>query len=93
LASTITLLPSGGDDTLSYAAKLNELGVRIVGIPKTMDNGVRNTEHCIGFSTAITRATKADARACAGFKRTGVEVLGPAASTCSHETQLKRGGN
>jgi len=49
----------GGDDTLSYAATLNKLGVKLIGIPKTMDNDVRNTEYCIGFSTAITRATEA----------------------------------
>jgi 6-phosphofructokinase len=53
------LIAIGGDDTLGYAARLNELGVRIIGIPKTMDNDVRNTEYCIGFSTAITRATDA----------------------------------
>ena len=53
------LIAVGGDDTLSYAAKLNELGVKIIGVPKTMDNDVRNTEYCIGFSTAITRATDA----------------------------------
>src|SRR6266513_5147067 len=53
------LIAIGGDDTLSYAAKLNELGVKIIGVPKTMDNDVRNTEYCIGFSTAITRATDA----------------------------------
>src|SRR5438105_1766648 len=53
------LIAIGGDDTLSYAAKLNELGVKVIAIPKTMDNDVRNTEYCIGFSTAITRATDA----------------------------------
>src|SRR6202008_69094 len=42
-----------------YADKLNGLGVRIIAIPKTMDNDVRNTEYCIGFSTAITRASDA----------------------------------
>src|SRR6202022_823063 len=47
------------DDTLSYATKLNDLGVKIIAIPKTMDNDVRNTEYCIGFSTAITRASDA----------------------------------
>jgi hypothetical protein len=50
------LIAIGGDDTLGYAAKLNKLGVKIMAIPKTMDNDVRNTEYCIGFSTAITRA-------------------------------------
>lgn len=49
----------GGDDTLSYAARLNGEGVKVIGIPKTMDNDVRNTEYCIGFSTAITRAMDA----------------------------------
>ena len=53
------LITIGGDDTLSYAARLNELGVKIIAIPKTMDNDVRNTEYCIGFSTAITRASDA----------------------------------
>src|SRR5262244_1708177 len=53
------LIAIGGDDTLSYAAKLNALGVKIIAIPKTMDNDVRNTEYCIGFSTAVTRASDA----------------------------------
>jgi 6-phosphofructokinase len=53
------LIAIGGDDTLSYAAKLHGLGVKIIAIPKTMDNDVRNTEYCIGFSTAITRASDA----------------------------------
>ena len=53
------LIAIGGDDTLGYAAKLDKLGVKVIAIPKTMDNDVRNTEYCIGFSTAITRATDA----------------------------------
>ncbi len=53
------LVAIGGDDTLSYAARLDREGVRVVAIPKTMDNDVRNTEYCIGFSTAITRAMEA----------------------------------
>jgi ATP-dependent phosphofructokinase / diphosphate-dependent phosphofructokinase len=53
------LIVVGGDDTLSYAAKLHELGVKTIAVPKTMDNDVRNTEYCIGFSTAITRASDA----------------------------------
>ena len=54
-----SLIAIGGDDTLSYAAKLHGLGVKVIAVPKTMDNDVRNTEYCIGFSTAITRATDA----------------------------------
>ena len=53
------LIAIGGDDTLSYAARLHEAGARVIAIPKTMDNDVRNTEYCIGFSTAITRAMDA----------------------------------
>jgi len=56
------LIAIGGDDTLSYAAKLDKLGVKVIGIPKTMDNDVQSTEYCIGFSTAITRATAAIGR-------------------------------
>jgi 6-phosphofructokinase 1 len=54
-----SLLAIGGDDTLSYAARLHQLGAKVIAIPKTMDNDVRNTEYCIGFSTAITRALSA----------------------------------
>ena len=57
-----SLIAIGGDDTLSYAAKLHSMGVKTIAVPKTMDNDVRNTEYCIGFSTAITRATDAIAR-------------------------------
>ncbi len=53
------LVAIGGDDTLSYAQKLDKLGFKVVAIPKTMDNDVRNTEYCIGFSTAISRAMEA----------------------------------
>jgi len=54
-----SLIAIGGDDTLGYAAQLAQLGVPVVAVPKTMDNDVRNTEYCIGFSTAITRAIDA----------------------------------
>ena len=53
------LIAIGGDDTLSYAASLHRAGMKVIAVPKTMDNDVRNTEYCIGFSTAITRATEA----------------------------------
>jgi 6-phosphofructokinase 1 len=53
------LIAIGGDDTLSYAAALDKLGMKVIAVPKTMDNDVRNTEYCIGFSTAITRAMDA----------------------------------
>ena len=53
------LVAIGGDDTLSYAAHLDRQGVKVVAVPKTMDNDVRNTEYCIGFSTAVSRASDA----------------------------------
>jgi len=53
------LIAIGGDDTLSYAAELDRKGMKVIAVPKTMDNDVRNTEYCIGFSTAITRAMDA----------------------------------
>src|SRR6185369_16316771 len=53
------LVAIGGDDTLSYAAALDKAGMKMIAVPKTMDNDVRNTEYCIGFSTAITRAMDA----------------------------------
>jgi ATP-dependent phosphofructokinase / diphosphate-dependent phosphofructokinase len=53
------LVAIGGDDTLSYAAMLDSLGFKVIGVPKTMDNDVQNTEYCIGFSTAISRASDA----------------------------------
>ena len=49
------LIPIGGDDTLSYAVHLYKQGVKIVAIPKTMDNDVPGTDYCIGFSTCVTR--------------------------------------
>jgi 6-phosphofructokinase 1 len=50
------LIAIGGDDTLSYAARLHKEGYQVVGIPKTMDNDVFGTDYCIGFSTAVTRS-------------------------------------
>jgi 6-phosphofructokinase 1 len=53
------LVAIGGDDTLSYAAELDRQGMKVIAVPKTMDNDVQNTEYCIGFSTAISRAMDA----------------------------------
>ncbi|HEY2982474.1 MAG TPA: 6-phosphofructokinase [Anaerolineales bacterium] len=50
-----TLIPIGGDDTLSYAVRMYQEGMKIVAIPKTMDNDVPGTDYCVGFSTCITR--------------------------------------
>ncbi len=49
------LIPIGGDDTLSYGVQLYKEGVKVIAIPKTMDNDVPGTDYCIGFSTCVTR--------------------------------------
>jgi 6-phosphofructokinase len=49
------LIPIGGDDTLSYGVRMYQEGVKVIAIPKTMDNDVPGTDYCIGFSTCITR--------------------------------------
>ncbi len=56
------LVPIGGDDTLSYGHRLHEEGVKVVAIPKTMDNDVPGTDYCIGFSTCVTRTIEATHR-------------------------------
>jgi 6-phosphofructokinase len=49
------LIPIGGDDTLSYGVELHKQGIKVIAIPKTMDNDVPGTDYCIGFSTCVTR--------------------------------------
>jgi 6-phosphofructokinase 1 len=49
------IIPIGGDDTLSYGVRLYQEGMKVVAIPKTMDNDVPGTDYCIGFSTCVTR--------------------------------------
>lgn len=53
------IIPIGGDDTLSYGARLHQEGYQVVAIPKTMDNDVFGTDYCIGFSTAVSRSVDA----------------------------------
>jgi len=50
------LIPIGGDDTLSYGERMHREGIKVVAIPKTMDNDVMGTDYCIGFSTAVSRS-------------------------------------
>ncbi len=52
------LIAIGGEDTLGVAHKLTQEGVAIVAIPKTIDNDLSETEVCIGFDTAVTRAAE-----------------------------------
>jgi 6-phosphofructokinase 1 len=48
------LVAIGGDDTLGVAARLSERGLRVIGVPKTIDNDVPHTDYCIGFDSAVT---------------------------------------
>ncbi|MDJ0520823.1 MAG: 6-phosphofructokinase [Planctomycetota bacterium] len=52
------LVPIGGDDTLSYGLRMHQEGVKVIAIPKTMDNDIHGTDYCIGFSTAVTRGVQ-----------------------------------
>jgi 6-phosphofructokinase 1 len=53
------LIVVGGEDTLGVAVKLHQAGVRLVGIPKTIDNDVNGTDYTFGFDTALSIATEA----------------------------------
>jgi ATP-dependent phosphofructokinase / diphosphate-dependent phosphofructokinase len=53
------LIAIGGDDTLSVAQTLHQKGVKIVGVPKTIDNDLAGTDYTFGFDTAVNVATSA----------------------------------
>jgi 6-phosphofructokinase 1 len=80
LSGIDALVPIGGDDTLSVAAKLHEAGFRTVGVPKTIDNDLAVTEFCIGFDTAVGVVSEALDRlhttASAHHRVMVVEVMG-----------------
>lgn len=52
------LIPIGGDDTLSFGARLSQEGFPVAACPKTMDNDVNGTDFCIGFGTAVGRSVE-----------------------------------
>lgn len=54
-----SLVCLGGDGTIGVAAKLSKRGIRVVAIPKTIDNDVAGTDRSIGFDTAVAIATEA----------------------------------
>ncbi|WP_183099596.1 6-phosphofructokinase [Nocardioides pelophilus] len=53
------LVAIGGEDTLGVATKLADLGVKVVGVPKTIDNDLSGTDFTFGFDTAVNIATEA----------------------------------
>ncbi len=53
------LIAIGGEDTLGVATKLHALGVKVIGVPKTIDNDLNNTDYTFGFDTAVNIAVEA----------------------------------
>jgi phosphofructokinase-like protein len=53
------LVAIGGEDTLGAATRLADLGVNVVGVPKTIDNDLSGTDFTFGFDTAVNIATEA----------------------------------
>ncbi len=53
------LIAIGGDDTMSVALQLMQAGVKVIGVPKTIDNDLGGTDVCFGFDTAVNIATEA----------------------------------
>lgn len=53
------LITVGGEDTLGVAHKFSQMGVKVVGVPKTIDNDLSCTDYTFGFDTAVSIATDA----------------------------------
>jgi len=58
-AGVNALIAIGGEDTLGVATKLDALGVKVIGVPKTIDNDLNNTDYTFGFDTAVNIAVEA----------------------------------
>jgi 6-phosphofructokinase 1 len=74
------LVAIGGDDTLGVAYEFHKRGVKVVGVPKTMDNDIPETDYTIGFDTAVTIVAdaldKLHTTASAHHRAMVVEVMG-----------------
>jgi 6-phosphofructokinase 1 len=91
------LVAIGGEDTLGVAAKLYELGVHVVGVPKTIDNDLGATDYTFGFDTAVNIATEAIDRlhttAESHHRTVVVEVMGRHAGWIALHSGLAGGAN
>jgi ATP-dependent phosphofructokinase / diphosphate-dependent phosphofructokinase len=91
------LIAIGGEDTLGVAAKLHESGVRVVGVPKTIDNDLGATDYTFGFDTAVNIAMGSIDRlhtTAESHKRTLiVEVMGRHAGWIALHAGLAGGAN
>ncbi|HEY6739529.1 MAG TPA: 6-phosphofructokinase [Actinopolymorphaceae bacterium] len=91
------LVAIGGEDTLGVATKLHDLGVHVVGVPKTIDNDLGATDFTFGFDTAVNIATEAIDRlhttAESHHRIVVVEVMGRHAGWIALHSGLAGGAN
>ncbi len=91
------LIAIGGEDTLGVATKLHELGVQVIGVPKTIDNDLSGTDYTFGFDTAVGIATEAIDRlhttAESHHRALIVEVMGRHAGWIALHSGLAGGAN
>jgi ATP-dependent phosphofructokinase / diphosphate-dependent phosphofructokinase len=91
------LVAIGGEDTLGVATKLHELGVHVVGVPKTIDNDLGATDYTFGFDTAVNIAMEAIDRlhttAESHHRTLVVEVMGRHAGWIALHAGLAGGAN
>src|SRR5258706_11474012 len=91
------LIAIGGEDTLGVATKLNDLGVPVVGVPKTIDNDLGATDYTFGFDTAVNIAMEAIDRlhttAESHHRALIVEVMGRNAGWIALHAGLAGGAN
>ena len=91
------LIAIGGEDTLGVATQLAELGVNVVGVPKTIDNDLNGTDFTFGFDTAVNIAMEAIDRlhttAESHHRALVVEVMGRHAGWIALHSGLAGGAN
>ena len=91
------LVAIGGEDTLGVAARLHELGVHVIGVPKTIDNDLSATDYTFGFDTAVNIAMEAIDRlhttAESHHRAVIVEVMGRHAGWIALHSGLAGGAN
>ena len=91
------LVAIGGEDTLGVATRLHEQGVRVVGVPKTIDNDLGATDYTFGFDTAVNIAMEAIDRlhttAESHHRALIVEVMGRHAGWIALHAGLAGGAN
>jgi phosphofructokinase-like protein len=91
------LIAIGGEDTLGVATRLDEHGVKVVGVPKTIDNDLNATDYTFGFDTAVNIATEAIDRlhttAESHHRALVVEVMGRHAGWIALHSGMAGGAN